>query len=160
MTHACIDLFPCVMSDWITIPKDSVLVSNFSSYISMEEVLVVLVESVHNISVRFHHISLTQLSSTTGMKAKSCSLTPLPSQRPERIRGFDTRLGYYSTSASQLNEKLPFDPCLTYFIYAHYCPTGHRKMAKSAKMLPNVHNWKFFQEIKGKIGGGWITLSL
>ena len=87
----------------------------FRSYISMEEVLVVLVESVHNISVRFHHISLTQLSSTTGMKAKSCSLTPLPSQRPERIRGFDTRLGYYSTSASQLNEKLPFDPCLTYF---------------------------------------------
>ena len=39
----------------------------------MEEVLVVLVESVHNISVHFHHISLTQLYlilTSTGMKAK------------------------------------------------------------------------------------------
>jgi len=63
MTHACIhhicfhascqteELFQKILF---------ILVSIFCSYISMEEVLVVLVESVHNISVRFHHISLTR----------------------------------------------------------------------------------------------------
>ena len=81
MTHACIhhicfhascqteELFQKILF---------ILVSIFCSYISMEEVLVVLVESVHNISVRFHHISLTQLYlilTSTGMKAKSCIIT-------------------------------------------------------------------------------------